>query len=57
MKCNVGIERFTSESRALTNLIERAFAAIMISRWENTLDDKKLHDALHGQGTAGIIEQ
>ncbi|MFT8884745.1 MAG: C4-dicarboxylate transporter DctA [Acetobacter papayae] len=53
----LGIDRFMSECRSLTNLIGNAVAAIVISRWENALDDKKLHDALHGQGTAGIIEQ
>lgn len=53
----LGIDRFMSECRSLTNLIGNAVAAIVISRWENALDDKKLHDALHGQGTAELIEQ
>lgn len=52
----LGVDRFMSECRSLTNLIGNAVAAIVIARWENALDDKKLYDALHGQAVADIIE-
>jgi len=34
----LGIDRFMSEARALTNLIGNAVATIVVSRWENELD-------------------
>jgi aerobic C4-dicarboxylate transport protein len=52
----LGVDRFMSECRSLTNLIGNAVAAIVIARWENALDDKKLYDALHGQAVADILE-
>ncbi len=42
----LGIDRFMSEARALTNLIGNGVATIVISRWENELDTKKLHQEL-----------
>jgi aerobic C4-dicarboxylate transport protein len=52
----LGVDRFMSECRSLTNLIGNAVAAIVIARWENGLDEKKLYDALHGQAAADIVE-
>lgn len=34
----LGIDRFMSEARALTNLIGNAVATVVVSRWENELD-------------------
>jgi aerobic C4-dicarboxylate transport protein len=34
----LGIDRFMSECRALTNFIGNAVAAIVVSRWERGLD-------------------
>jgi aerobic C4-dicarboxylate transport protein len=42
----VGIDKFMSECRALTNLVGNGVATIVISRWENELDPAKLRDAL-----------
>jgi aerobic C4-dicarboxylate transport protein len=42
----VGIDKFMSECRALTNLVGNGVATIVISRWEGELDSKKLHDAM-----------
>jgi aerobic C4-dicarboxylate transport protein len=42
----LGIDKFMSECRALTNLIGNGVATIVISRWENELDVKKLHDVM-----------
>lgn len=43
----LGIDRFMSECRSLTNLVGNAVAALVISRWENALDTEKLHEALN----------
>jgi len=42
----LGIDKFMSECRALTNLIGNGVATIVVSRWERELDAKQLHEAL-----------
>jgi aerobic C4-dicarboxylate transport protein len=42
----LGIDKFMSECRALTNLIGNGVATIVISRWEGELDAEKLHEAM-----------
>jgi aerobic C4-dicarboxylate transport protein len=42
----LGIDKFMSECRALTNLIGNGVATVVISRWEGELDVKKLHEAM-----------
>jgi aerobic C4-dicarboxylate transport protein len=42
----IGIDKFMSECRALTNLIGNGVATIVISRWEGELDRDQLHEAL-----------
>jgi aerobic C4-dicarboxylate transport protein len=42
----LGIDKFMSECRALTNLIGNGVATIVISRWEGELDAKALHDTM-----------
>ena len=42
----VGIDKFMSECRALTNLIGNGVATVVISRWEGELDKDKLHEAM-----------
>ncbi|QDM15308.1 dicarboxylate/amino acid:cation symporter [Tardiphaga sp. vice352] len=42
----VGIDKFMSECRAVTNLIGNGVATIVISRWEGELDKEQLHKAL-----------
>ncbi|MBD8553608.1 dicarboxylate/amino acid:cation symporter [Rhizobium sp. CFBP 8762] len=44
----LGIDRFMSECRALTNLVGNAVATIVVARWENELDTEKLADAMAG---------
>ena len=39
----VGIDRFMSECRALTNLVGNGLATIVISRWEKELSKEVLH--------------
>ena len=45
----LGIDRFMSECRALTNLTGNACATIVVARWENSLDKAQLDRALNGQ--------
>ena len=45
----VGIDRFMSECRALTNFIGNAVATVVVSRWEGALDKVKLKAALNGE--------
>jgi len=42
----LGIDKFMSECRALTNLIGNGVATIVISRWEGELDAKELHEVM-----------
>jgi aerobic C4-dicarboxylate transport protein len=42
----LGIDKFMSECRALTNLIGNGVATIVISRWEGELDVKALHETM-----------
>ncbi len=44
----LGIDRFMSECRALTNLVGNAVATIVVARWENELDTEKLAAAMNG---------
>jgi aerobic C4-dicarboxylate transport protein len=44
----LGVDRFMSECRALTNIIGNAVATIVVSRWERGLDREQLAAALNG---------
>ncbi|VVD71840.1 dicarboxylate/amino acid:cation symporter [Pandoraea anhela] len=45
----LGIDRFMSECRALTNIVGNGVATIVVSAWEKELDRKKLADAMSGK--------
>ncbi|VFR31593.1 Aerobic C4-dicarboxylate transporter for fumarate, L-malate, D-malate, succunate [plant metagenome] len=45
----LGVDRFMSECRALTNLTGNAVASIVVARWENELDREQLDRALAGE--------
>jgi aerobic C4-dicarboxylate transport protein len=49
----LGVDKFMSECRALTNLIGNGVATIVISRWEGELDAKALHDTMAHPITIG----
>ena len=49
----LGIDKFMSECRALTNLIGNGVATIVISRWEGELDAKALHETMAHPITVG----
>ncbi|MFN3932103.1 MAG: dicarboxylate/amino acid:cation symporter [Brevundimonas sp.] len=42
----LGIDRFMSECRALTNFVGNAVATLVVARWEGELDREALHAAL-----------
>jgi aerobic C4-dicarboxylate transport protein len=42
----LGIDRFMSEARALTNFIGNGVATVVVSKWENELDKDMMHKAL-----------
>jgi aerobic C4-dicarboxylate transport protein len=42
----LGIDKFMSECRALTNLVGNGVATVVISRWEGELDKAKLHETM-----------
>jgi aerobic C4-dicarboxylate transport protein len=48
----LGVDRFMSECRSLTNFIGNAVAAIVVARWEGKLDGDLLHATLHNEGPA-----
>lgn len=49
----LGVDRFMSECRSLTNFVGNAMAAIVVARWENKLDQARLAAALNGSPSAG----
>ncbi|MDR3581288.1 MAG: dicarboxylate/amino acid:cation symporter [Oryzomonas sp.] len=51
----LGIDRFMSEARALTNFVGNGVATIVVSRWENELDVKRMQHVLNNNLT-GVEE-
>ena len=49
----LGIDRFMSEARALTNLIGNGVATLVVAKWTNDLDVDRLHSQLDGEGDVG----
>ncbi|WP_147707062.1 cation:dicarboxylate symporter family transporter, partial [Microvirga massiliensis] len=43
----LGIDRFMSEARALTNLIGNGLATVVVAKWEGVLDENCLHRGLN----------
>lgn len=50
----IGIDRFMSEARALTNLIGNGVATVVVAKWEGALDVARMHRALNGET---VVEQ
>ncbi|MNM64155.1 Aerobic C4-dicarboxylate transport protein [compost metagenome] len=46
----LGIDRFMSEARALTNLVGNAVATVVVAKWVNEMDDDKLASELASGG-------
>jgi aerobic C4-dicarboxylate transport protein len=45
----LGIDRFMSEARALTNLVGNAVATLVVAKWTNELDTKRLAQQINGE--------
>lgn len=52
----LGIDRFMSECRALTNLVGNACACIVVARWENALDKERMNDVFSGRTSNEFVE-
>lgn len=52
----LGVDRFMSECRSLTNFIGNAVATVVVSRWEGKLDKEQLDLALSGKANFATDE-
>ena len=43
----LGVDKFMSECRALTNVVGNGVATIVVAKWEKQLDQKELNDAMN----------
>jgi aerobic C4-dicarboxylate transport protein len=52
----LGIDKFMSECRALTNITGNGVACVFVSWWEGELDRKKLHEVLGGRDFSTVAK-
>ncbi|WP_272947454.1 dicarboxylate/amino acid:cation symporter [Variovorax sp. JS1663] len=52
----LGIDRFMSEARALTNLIGNGVATVVVAKWTGDLDTKRMHEQLNNETTTAAEE-
>ena len=45
----LGIDRFMSEARALTNLVGNGVATLVVAKWTDELDERRLHAVLNNE--------
>jgi aerobic C4-dicarboxylate transport protein len=45
----IGVDRFMSEARALTNLVGNGVAAIAVAKWDGALDSRRMKRILNGE--------
>src|SRR3954470_12381218 len=45
----LGVDRFMSEARALTNLIGNGLATVVVAKWEGALDEDRMHRHLNNE--------
>jgi aerobic C4-dicarboxylate transport protein len=48
----LGVDRFMSEARALTNLVGNGVATVVVAKWEGALDRERLRRQLDGETDA-----
>ena len=46
----LGVDRFMSEARAITNFIGNAVATVVVAKWENAFDESKAAAILTKRG-------
>jgi aerobic C4-dicarboxylate transport protein len=52
----LGIDRFMSEARALTNLIGNGVATVVVGKWTGDLDSRRMHAQLNNETSADAEE-
>jgi aerobic C4-dicarboxylate transport protein len=52
----LGVDRFMSEARALTNLIGNGVATVVVSKWEGALDEARMQQVLDHEGEVDADE-
>jgi aerobic C4-dicarboxylate transport protein len=52
----LGVDRFMSEARALTNLIGNGVATVVVSKWESSLDTNRMRQLLNNESDADADE-
>jgi aerobic C4-dicarboxylate transport protein len=52
----LGVDRFMSEARALTNLIGNGVATVVVSKWEGSLDTGRMQQLLNNESDADADE-
>ena len=52
----LGVDRFMSECRSITNFIGKAVATVVVSRWEKGVDMQRLNAVLDGQNVPPLEE-
>lgn len=52
----LGVDRFMSEARAITNTIGNGVGTMAIAKWVGALDTEKMHKALNGAARSGRAE-
>jgi len=53
----LGIDRFMSEARAITNLIGNGVATVVVSKWEDELDEERMRCILNREACPGTGEE
>ena len=51
----LGIDRFMSEARALTNFIGNGVATVVVAKWERELDVARMHHVLGGGEPSAVL--
>jgi aerobic C4-dicarboxylate transport protein len=52
----LGVDRFMSEARAITNLISNGVATMAVARWEGGLDLQRVTAVLNGGSAAPVVK-
>ena len=53
----LGVDRFMSEMRALTNLVGNGVATIVVAKWENEFDAERARRVLDGESVPGDVAE
>src|SRR5687767_14843907 len=53
----IGIDRFMSEARALTNLVGNGVGTIAIAKWDGALNSRRMNRILNGQAPEDLADE